>query len=1560
MEEHHLQKTERSYSHYIGGVFTPIFEEYSDRIDSEMLSSENWGHSNEDRIENESSINEADTSSEYLQPESNWGLQPSPEIESDSHLPISEDVEYSAAGISQFDRGNPKKEPPENFNHLVKSSHEVRERKNSIDVGSIGLARMNRSSCWIQKDKDQEFATNEKQVLAESPKMRSLRDRFEFRPSQKLVDERVQQPKLDDREMRTSDQIGNKIMDQKNDQPFSRSEAVVPEAVEPEFESDESDVIAETIPDTIPNTIDEIVVETTPEKIQTEEEEVDIVEAYFDAELKSKKEARIKLRSKWETKHAQRGELRVPKIRLTQHKRIRRGLKKLIEEKLVPIIEESAPLDQSEEEHDFFNTSFKHVIYKLQRHIVKKLKVQEFQRKSKKNQPRGESKEMPRDLKGRMFELDHQESKTTTLAGKLRALYNAYQQHEHDVARANVIATLEMDAVSIAQTLDPEIITHTLGHADVESIRRVVRNADNDMENKLEWIHFYLFEKETEIRNEWAKRKAVQMQNLYMDDPKRAFKWLTDDTQPDIPISIHTLKSHFSKIWEHKPQFSEPDEQSLWKLHKVISDEEIKIIAQEVESEEAMIEVIQTRGNASAPGEDGLTNPILKIQAKSMAQLLVMMLKKVIEAKRCPEIWKSSRTILLYKKGDREDPGNWRPISLTSVLYRAIMARFSKALFKIHERVPIVSLNQKGFVPGISGCAEHAARANSVIHHANLHHRSIFIVALDLKDAFGSIPHQLIKRNMIDIGLPGDLCEFVCDCYHKSSTRIFAGKSRTDPIRTNKGVKQGCPLSPLLFDLAIDPLLKSVETLHQGDGYKMQVGNQLLSTIIQAYADDILLFSENKEGMDSILETVGQFCKYANIQLNPKKCKSFYKCGRDDDEGIAPERITIDGEELEYVKIDEVIEYLGTPIGARKNAKLNFAESKVENFRKYLRRIMQSGLKISQKINAIKTFIAPQLDFYLMNGQIRVSDLKELDVEVRRVINEALKGPRLPIDYYYTSWKDGGASLVCLEERKEVMTITNLAHLLGSQDDLTRKWIQNDINEEVITRKIITNDLPQRFLDWEENDFVQLEATGRRFDSLIFRAYKASKKLKVGVQYIEEERKIQIVDFRDRIISSPSEDTSEDETENEIDEVEPNKYLSKPKQTASSLMRLLQVRHRKKLQSLALRGHSFRSLQQSRYSNFFIGHCKAPTSDAIVKFAMRARTNSLPTKAILLKAGKTHNGNCAMCGHLETLNHILNGCRHRLQKMTDRHNMICNILVEAVLKHFQSPTIKQNSRIKPIGKRVELPEDSKILKPDIWFEKDDVIYIIEVTVPYAMQTTRFPARNIEDDDDDNERNVPDPEELSTLEVRRREKVRKYSKLKEDCSRVFNMECKLFVVVVSSLGAVPKETEVTLNKMLKCQPRTLSLWLKRMSIAAIRGSMLIFYNMKYRRSERRVPTALDQEEFSDEEEDEPGEENCLQDRLHEQVLLEVDDHPEEEDDGQEAKEVVPDFQIDVELNRAEVITQQQEVQISEDEIVQGLDDNFDQVVQPDENQVENSLFRPGLNQESSESDLHDFS
>jgi hypothetical protein len=128
---------------------------------------------------------------------------------------------------------------------------------------------------------------------------------------------------------------------------------------------------------------------------------------------------------------------------------------------------------------------------------------------------------------------------------------------------------------------------------------------------------------------------------------------------------------------------------------------------------------------------------------------------------------------------------------------------------------------------------------------------------------------------MGDAGIPGSITEVILDTYRKARISTFAGKSKTQTMQINKGVNQGCPPSLILFDLAVDPLLRAVETLYREDGYSMIIGSENIVASIRAYTDDILLFGESKEGTDNILKIVELFGEYANIKLNHKKCQAF-------------------------------------------------------------------------------------------------------------------------------------------------------------------------------------------------------------------------------------------------------------------------------------------------------------------------------------------------------------------------------------------------------------------------------------------------------------------------------------------------------------------------------------------------------------------------------------------------------------------------------------------------------------------------------------------------------------
>jgi hypothetical protein len=95
---------------------------------------------------------------------------------------------------------------------------------------------------------------------------------------------------------------------------------------------------------------------------------------------------------------------------------------------------------------------------------------------------------------------------------------------------------------------------------------------------------------------------------------------------------------------------------------------------------EVMEKYIRGRRNLSAPGVDELTFPILKIEPATAARLCIEIMKTTLKKGRCPETWKSGKTIMISKGGDTNNPANWRPITLTSIIYRTYLEELQKNL----------------------------------------------------------------------------------------------------------------------------------------------------------------------------------------------------------------------------------------------------------------------------------------------------------------------------------------------------------------------------------------------------------------------------------------------------------------------------------------------------------------------------------------------------------------------------------------------------------------------------------------------------------------------------------------------------------------------------------------------------------------------------------------------------------------------------------------------------------------------------------------------------------------
>ncbi len=117
-----------------------------------------------------------------------------------------------------------------------------------------------------------------------------------------------------------------------------------------------------------------------------------------------------------------------------------------------------------------------------------------------------------------------------------------------------------------------------------------------------------------------------------------------------------------------------------------------------------------------------------------------------------------------------------------------------------------ISTSQKGFLP-TEGCAEHSFTMESLICDTKRRRKDVRILWLYLRNAFGSVSHELLWFMMKRLEVPQPFIDLCQEIYQESSQRIRSGNSYTSDIPINVRIKQGCPLSPLLFNLALEAVL---------------------------------------------------------------------------------------------------------------------------------------------------------------------------------------------------------------------------------------------------------------------------------------------------------------------------------------------------------------------------------------------------------------------------------------------------------------------------------------------------------------------------------------------------------------------------------------------------------------------------------------------------------------------------------------------------------------------------------------------------------------------------------
>jgi len=187
---------------------------------------------------------------------------------------------------------------------------------------------------------------------------------------------------------------------------------------------------------------------------------------------------------------------------------------------------------------------------------------------------------------------------------------------------------------------------------------------------------------------------------------------------------------------------------------------------------------------------------------------------------------------------------NYRPIDLANALYKLWTNCIVILATDYIESRKILSPEQEGFRAKRS-CDRAITHLGLCVEDARSHKKDTVLCYLDFKGAFPSTEHKQLVRVLEFLGLPSDFIKLVSNLYSEATTRFITPHGQTSPVGIRRGILQGDPLSPLLFDLMVEQLIRWLTA--SGKCYDIaSCGPKLAS---KWYADDGTLLTNSVEDM---------------------------------------------------------------------------------------------------------------------------------------------------------------------------------------------------------------------------------------------------------------------------------------------------------------------------------------------------------------------------------------------------------------------------------------------------------------------------------------------------------------------------------------------------------------------------------------------------------------------------------------------------------------------------------------------------------------------------------------
>lgn len=471
--------------------------------------------------------------------------------------------------------------------------------------------------------------------------------------------------------------------------------------------------------------------------------------------------------------------------------------------------------------------------------------------------------------------------------------------------------------------------------------------------------------------------------------------------------------------------------------------------------------------NEKSPGLDGFTPEFFKFFWKD---LCVHMKEAFEEAFQCGEIsfiQKEGLITCLPKPGkDRNFLKNWRPITLLNTDYKILSTTIAN---RFKEVLPsIISETQKGFLKG-RFIGENSRLIVDVLTEAEQNKLPGLLLSVDFEKAFDSIEMKHLHNCLNHYNFGPNICKWIQTLYKDISSRVINNGHISEKFKLSRGVRQGDPLSPYLFILAVEPLATAIKRNKDIKG--VRIGD--VESILSQYADDIQFTLDGSEtSLHETLTTLEQFGKISGLKMNTEKTRALWFGSK-----INCKMKLCTNWDLNWSQAPlKILGIIYTP-QTQKIAKLNFDDAKLK-IDKLLKNWAFRDLTLYGKITVIKTLALSKMNHLL--STLPIPDQGFMNSIEKLFFDFLWNGKKWTIsrETLYLDHENGGLKMVDIHNFARSLRLSIIKRLITTKGtwQSIAKYILNDsvsyifqLNKKSIQSiaKKITNPFWKQILkDW--------------------------------------------------------------------------------------------------------------------------------------------------------------------------------------------------------------------------------------------------------------------------------------------------------------------------------------------------------------------------------------------------------------------------------------------------------------------------------------------------------------